>query len=168
MRNVPIYLDLLSNIFTLKIFIRDSNKLLLHAITISSRFLPKPIPTCAKVLPRRVIANCCSLMFLHFLIFFKYYKTIPVKSCQLIKSLSSLLSSYSYGHITRSVFVTFIDLSRYDTKAILIERSNKAATTISQNEIGLKYDKQRDLKYFGLIIGQILDIVSNIGEVIIL
>ena len=67
--------------------------------------------------------------------------------------------------ITRSVFVTFIDLSRYDTKAILIERSNKAATTISQLETGLKYDKQRDLKYFGLIKGQILEIVSNIGEV---
>ena len=72
--------------------------------------------------------------------------------------------------ITRFVFVinlTFIVVSHLHTKAILIERSNKAATIISQNEIGLKFDKQRDLKYFGLIIGQILEIVSNIGEVII-
>ena len=63
--------------------------------------------------------------------------------------------------------LTFIVVSHLVTEAILIERSNKAATTISQNEIGLKYDKQRDLKYFGLIKGQILEVVSNIGEVII-
>ena len=80
------------------------------------------------------------------------------------------MSSYSFGQNNTICFCDKSDIYwgfKLWHEAILIEGNNKAATTISQNEIGLKYDKQRDLKYFGLIKGQILEVVSNIGEVII-